>query len=75
MFVNSVMARAMDFCDAMSPGIHIGSSSVPGALAMAELIGSYSGKDFYDPSTGASGEKRSTQKYQVDNNQLFLDAI
>lgn len=45
-FVNSVMARALDFCDAMSPGIHIGSSSVPTALAMAELIMGCSGKDF-----------------------------
>ena len=43
--VNSVMARALDFCDAMSPGIHIGSSSVPTALATAELIGGCSGKD------------------------------
>ncbi len=44
--VNSVMARALDFCDAMSPGIHIGSSSVPTALATAELVGGCSGKDF-----------------------------
>jgi 2-methylcitrate dehydratase PrpD len=43
---NSVMARALDFCDAMSPGIHIGSSSVPTALATAELMGGCSGKDF-----------------------------
>ncbi len=44
--VNSVMARALDFCDAMSPGIHIGSSSVPTALATAELVGGCSGKEF-----------------------------
>ena len=44
--VNSVMARALDFCDAMSPGIHMGSSSVPTALAPAELVGGCSGKDF-----------------------------
>jgi len=43
---NSVMARALDFCDAMSPGIHIGSSAVPTALAAAELMGGCSGKDF-----------------------------
>jgi len=43
---NSFMARALDFCDAMSPGIHIGSSSVPTALATAELMGGCSGKDF-----------------------------
>ncbi len=43
---NSVMARSLDFCDAMSPGIHIGSSAVPTALATAELTGRCSGKDF-----------------------------
>lgn len=42
---NSVMARALDFCDAMSPGIHMGSSSVPTALATAELVGGCNGKD------------------------------
>jgi 2-methylcitrate dehydratase PrpD len=45
-FVNSTMARALDFCDAMIPGIHIGSSSVPTALAAAELGGGCSGKEF-----------------------------
>jgi len=44
--VNSVMARALDFCDAMSPGIHIGSSSVPTALATADLMGGCSGEEF-----------------------------
>ncbi len=45
-FVNSTMARALDFCDAMMPGMHVGSSSVPTALAMAELVGGCSGKEF-----------------------------
>jgi len=45
-FVNSVMARALDFCDAMMPGMHVGSSSVPTALAMAEFVGGLSGKEF-----------------------------
>jgi len=44
--VNSYMARALDFCDAMMPGIHIGSSSVPTALAIAEFAGGCSGKEF-----------------------------
>jgi len=44
--VNGVMARALDFCDAMIPGLHIGSSAVPSALAAAELVGGCSGKDF-----------------------------
>lgn len=44
--VNSAMARALDFCDAMMPGMHVGSSSVPTALAMAELVGGCSGKEF-----------------------------
>ncbi len=34
--VNSAMARALDFCDGMVPGMHVGSSSIPTALAAAE---------------------------------------
>ena len=45
-FVNSVMARALDFDDAMTPGIHIGASVIPTALAAAELAGGCSGQDF-----------------------------
>ena len=44
--VNSVMARALDFCDGMVPGLHLGSTCVPAALAAAERIGGCSGKDF-----------------------------
>jgi 2-methylcitrate dehydratase PrpD len=44
--VNSSMARALDFCDAMVPGMHVGSSSVPTALATVELAGGCSGKEF-----------------------------
>jgi 2-methylcitrate dehydratase PrpD len=44
-FANSVMARALDFCDGMVPGIHFGASCVPTALAAAELAGGCSGKD------------------------------
>ena len=45
-FVNSVMARSLDFCDAMAPGMHIGSSLVPAAFAAAELVGGCSGRQF-----------------------------
>jgi len=45
-FVNGVMARALDFCDALTPGAHIGAAIVPAALAAAELAGGCSGKDF-----------------------------
>ncbi|MGC3844344.1 MmgE/PrpD family protein [Pseudomonas aeruginosa] len=38
-FVNAVRARALDFCDVISPGWHPSSSDVPVALAMAELTG------------------------------------
>ncbi|MFQ5903937.1 MAG: MmgE/PrpD family protein [Candidatus Binatia bacterium] len=44
--VNRTMARALDFDDAMAPGIHIGASAVPTAFATAELAGGCSGKDF-----------------------------
>ena len=45
-FVNSVMARALDYCDAMAPGLHIGASVVPVALASSEMAGGCSGKEF-----------------------------
>jgi len=45
-FANSFMARALDIDDAMFPGMHLGSSSVPAALATAELAGGCSGKEF-----------------------------
>lgn len=45
-YLNGVMARALDYCDAMAPGIHIGSSLVPAALAAAEVAGGCSGAEF-----------------------------
>jgi 2-methylcitrate dehydratase PrpD len=44
--LNGTMCRALDYCDAMAPGIHIGSSLVPAALAAAELRGGCSGSEF-----------------------------
>jgi 2-methylcitrate dehydratase PrpD len=44
--VNGVMARALDFDDAMAPGVHIGASTVPAALAAAELRGGLDGREF-----------------------------
>jgi len=45
-FVNGVMGRALDFCDALAPGAHIGSATIPAALAAAELAGGCSGAEF-----------------------------
>ena len=45
-FTNSFMARALAVDDAMLPGIHIGGTSVPTALAVVELVGGCGGKDF-----------------------------
>ncbi len=44
--VNSTMARALDIDDHMPPGMHVGASAVPTALAAAELAGGCSGKEF-----------------------------
>ena len=44
--LNGTMCRALDYCDAMAPGIHIGSSLFPAALAAAELAGGCSGAEF-----------------------------
>ena len=43
---NAVMSRALDFCDAIAPGAHIGSSIIPVALACAELRGGCDGREF-----------------------------
>lgn len=45
-FVNAVMSRALDFCDAMAPGPHIGSSTIPVALACADWRGGCSGREW-----------------------------
>lgn len=50
-FVNSVMARALDFCDANHPGMHVGSAALPAALAAAELAGGCSGEEFLNAVT------------------------
>lgn len=44
--LNGTMARALDYCDAMKPGLHLGSSVVPAALAASELSGDCSGAEF-----------------------------
>jgi len=44
--LNGAMARALDYCDAMVPGLHLGSAVVPAALAAAELKGGCSGEEF-----------------------------
>ena len=43
---NGTMCRALDYCDAMAPGIHIGSSLIPAAFAAAEIAGGCSGAEF-----------------------------
>lgn len=44
--VNSYMARALDFDDGIRPGMHVGASAVPAALAASELVQGCSGKEF-----------------------------
>jgi len=43
---NGTMCRALDYCDAMAPGPHIGSALFPAALAAAELAGGCTGAEF-----------------------------
>jgi len=45
-FVNALMARALDLCDSMTPGPHVGAALVAGSLAAVELMGGLSGKAF-----------------------------
>ena len=44
--LNGTMCRALDYCDAMAPGSHLGSSVTPAACAAAELTGGCSGAEF-----------------------------
>jgi 2-methylcitrate dehydratase PrpD len=44
--LNGTLCRALDYCDAMAPGPHIGSSLLPAALAAAELADGCSGAEF-----------------------------
>ena len=50
-FVNAVMARALDLCDSIAPGPHIGAALIPAALAASELVGGTTGKDFLEAIT------------------------
>jgi 2-methylcitrate dehydratase PrpD len=43
---NGTLCRALDYCDAMTPGVHLGSSLTPAAFAAAELAGGCSGSEF-----------------------------
>jgi 2-methylcitrate dehydratase PrpD len=43
---NGTMCRALDFCDAMAPGPHIGAALFPAALAAAEAVGGCRGDIF-----------------------------
>ena len=45
-FVNGVMGRALDVCDHIKPGMHVGSGMIPAILAVAEMRGGVSGKEF-----------------------------
>ena len=44
--LNATMCRALDFCDAMAPGPHIGAALLPAALAAAELAAGCRGEEF-----------------------------
>ncbi len=43
---NATLCRALDYCDAMAPGPHLGAALLPAALAVAELVHGCSGEDF-----------------------------
>ena len=45
-FVNGTMERALDFCDSLAPGPHIGAATIASALAAAEIKGGCSGAEF-----------------------------
>ncbi|WP_016693478.1 MmgE/PrpD family protein [Rhodococcus rhodochrous] len=44
--LNATMARALDYEDAMVPGLHLGAALIPAAFACAELRGGVDGAEF-----------------------------
>lgn len=44
-FCNGVMGRALDVCDHIKPGMHVGSGMFPAIYAASEINGGMSGKD------------------------------
>lgn len=45
-FINSYMARALDVDDGIRPGMHVGASAVPAALATSEMVAGCGGSEF-----------------------------
>jgi 2-methylcitrate dehydratase PrpD len=45
-FVNAIMGRALDLCDSIAPGPHVGAALIAGSLAASELVGGMNGRDF-----------------------------
>lgn len=45
-FINSTMARALDFDTTWTRGIHMSAASIPTAIAVAEMVKGVNGKDF-----------------------------
>ncbi len=43
---NATLCRALDFCDAMAPGPHVGAALFPAAIAAAELRNDCTGQEF-----------------------------
>lgn len=50
-FVNAAMGRALDLCDSIAPGPHIGAALISVALAAVELTGGTDGKKFLEAIT------------------------
>lgn len=68
--LNGTMCRALDYCDAMAPGPHIGSALFPAALAAAELAGGCDGNTFI-AALGAGAEISSRLNLQEDQYDGF----
>lgn len=45
-FVNGVMGRALDVCDHIKPGMHVGSGMIPAIYAAAQMKGGCTGEEF-----------------------------
>jgi 2-methylcitrate dehydratase PrpD len=72
-FANGVMARALDICDHIQPGLHTGSAPIPAALAAAELAGGCTGKDLLAAVAAGTALSLRLNKFMTDHEYDGLD--
>ena len=71
--INSVMARALDFCDGIRPGMYVGATAVPAALAASELADGCDGEEFLAPALAKDLQPQHAHGFLDKGVQFFDD--